>query len=218
MAAAILLGKSRPDLAAAGLMGAQGAAIQASLSYSRDFEREADRVGMQTLQTAGFDARAMAVFFERLQRTTRVMDDGSVPGYLRTHPLTTERIADAQTRAAELPYRQRLDSPEFQLVRAKLKSESGEARDAVVHFESMVREKRYASEAAARYGYAAALLRAGRAKDADAELVKLRATGSVVMVETLYARARQALGDKQGAIALLSTARAKYPYSRSEEH
>ncbi|HEX9395723.1 MAG TPA: M48 family metalloprotease [Burkholderiales bacterium] len=214
MAAAILLGRSRPDLAAAGLLGAQGAAIQTSLAYTRDFEREADRVGLQSLQAAGFDARAMAVFFERLQRSTRLADDGSVPGYLRTHPLTTERIADAQARAAELPYRQRLDSPEFQLVRAKLRAESGEPRDAVSHFEASVREKRYASEAAARYGLAAALLRAKRPKDADTELTRLRATGSVAMVETLAARIRQALGDKAGAIALLSTARVKFPYSR----
>jgi len=214
IAAAILLGRSRPDLMAAGVLGAQGAAISAQLSYTREFEREADRVGLQSLQAAGFDARAMAVFFERMQRATRLADDGSVPGYLRTHPLTTERIADAQTRAAELPYRQRLDSPEFQLVRAKLRAESGEPRDALTHFEASLREKRYASEAAARYGLASALLRSNRPKEADAELARLRATGSVAMVEGLAARIRQALGDKAGAIALLATARAKYPYSR----
>jgi len=214
IAAAILLGRNRPDLMAAGVLGAQGAAIQQSLAYTRDFEREADRVGLQTLQAAGFDPRAMAAFFERMQRATRLADDGSVPGYLRTHPLTTERIADAQARAAEQPYRQRLDSPEFQLVRAKLRAESGEARDAVTHFESSLRDKRYASEAAARYGLASALLRANRAKEADTELSRLRATGSVAMVEGLAARIRQALGDKAGAIALLAAARAKYPYSR----
>jgi predicted Zn-dependent protease len=214
LAAAILLGRSRPDLAAGAVIGAQGAAVQAQLSYTRDYEREADRVGLQSLQVAGFDPRAMAVFFDKLQRATRLSDDGSVPGYLRTHPLNTERIADAQSRAASLPYRQHLDSAEFQLVRAKLRAESGEARDAVSHFESSVREKRYASEAAARYGLAAALLRARRAQEADAELARLRATGSVAMVETLAARIRQALGDKAGASALLTAARAKYPHSR----
>jgi len=154
------------------------------------------------------------VFFDKMQRATRLSDDGSVPGYLRTHPLNTERIADAQSRAASLPYRQHLDSPEFQLVRAKLRAESGEARDAVSHFDSSVREKRYASEAAARYGLAAALLRARRAQEADAEIARLRATGSVAMVETLAARIKQALGDKAGASALLTAARAKYPHSR----
>ena len=68
-------------------------------------------------------------FFEKMQRGSRLADDGSVPGYLRTHPVTTERIADAQNRAASLPYKQHLDSPEFQLVRAKLRAEQGDARD-----------------------------------------------------------------------------------------
>src|SRR5205823_1294781 len=108
-----------PMLAAA---AAQGAAVSQTLAYSRDFEREADRVGLQAVGAAGFDPRAMAAFFEKLQRSTRVSDDGSLPGYLRSHPVTTERIADAQNKAAAMPYRQHLDSPEFQLVRAKLRA------------------------------------------------------------------------------------------------
>ena len=215
LAAAILLARSRPDLAAGAAVGVQGAAVQSQLSYSRDFEREADRVGLQGLEGAGFDARAMASFFERLQRSSRAADDGSVPGYLRTHPLTTERIADAQNKAASLPYRQHLDSAEFQMVRAKLRAESGDARDAVGHFEASVRERRYASEAAARYGFASALLRARRAQEADAEMARARAAGAGgPMVEALAARVKQGLGDHAGATGLLATARTRYPHSR----
>src|SRR2546425_1085038 len=149
-------------------------------------------VGLQALNAAGFDARAMAVFFEKMQRSARVSDDGSIPGYLRTHPVTTERIADAQNRAASMPYRQHLDSQEFQLVRAKLRADAGEARDAVEHFESSIREQRYASEAAAHYGLASALLRARRAREADAEVRRLRAAGGLdPMIETLAARVKQ---------------------------
>ena len=215
LAAAVLLARSRPDLASGAAVAAQGAAIQSQLSYTRDFEREADRVGLQGLDGAGFDARAMALFFEKLQRSSRVADDGSVPGYLRTHPLTTERIADAQNKAAGLPYRQHLDSIEFQLVRAKLRAENGDADDAVRHFEASVRERRYASEAAARYGLASALLRARRAKEADAEVVRLRAAGAAApMVETRAARVKLGLRDHAGAIGLLVAARARNPYSR----
>lgn len=214
IAAAILFGRSRPDLASGAAAAAQAGAVQAQLSYSRDFEREADRVGLQALNAAGFDARAMAVFFEKMQRSARVSDDGSIPGYLRTHPVTTERIADAQNRAASMPYRQHLDSQEFQLVRAKLRADAGEARDAVEHFESSIREQRYASEAAAHYGLASALLRARRAREADAEVRRLRAAGgSDPMIETLAARVKQALGEPAAAAALLAEARARYPYS-----
>src|SRR5256714_1964153 len=161
LAAAILLGRSRPDLAIGAAAGAQAAGIQAQLSYSRDFEREADRIGLQRLDDAGFDAHAMASFFEKMQRSTRVSEDSTLPGYFRTHPVTSERIADAQNKAAAMPYRQHPDAPEFQLVRAKIRADAGDPRDAVASFESALREHRYASEAAARYGLALTLLRAG---------------------------------------------------------
>ena len=72
----------------------------------------------------------MATFFERLQRATRVYEAGA-PSYLRTHPLTFERIADVQNRAERLPYRQVPDSLAFQLVRAKLRAESQPAPEAI---------------------------------------------------------------------------------------
>jgi len=216
LAAAILLGRARPDLAAGALAGAQAGAIQTQLGYSRDFEREADRIGLQSLEAAGFDPRAMAVFFEKLQRSSRVSDDGSMPGYLRTHPVTFERIADAQNKAAGMPYKQHLDSPEFQLVRAKLKAETGDPRDAVTHFESVVREGRYASESAARYGLAIALLRAKRPREAEAEMARVRAAGgNGPMIETLAALIKHARGDNAGAVAMLAAARKQNPNSRS---
>jgi predicted Zn-dependent protease len=215
LAAAILLGRSRPDLAAGAAAAAQAGAVQSQINYTRDFEREADRVGMQALAGAGFDPSAMAAFFEKMQRATRIGDDGSVPGYLRTHPMSPERIADAQSRAANLPYKQHLDTPEFQLVRAKLRAGAGDAGDAVAFFESALRDGRYPSEAAARYGLAAAQLRARRAREADAEVARLRKSGgSGPMVETLAARVKQALGDNAGAAAALAQARGRYPHSR----
>jgi predicted Zn-dependent protease len=215
IAAAILLGRSRPDLAAGATAAVQGAAVQTQLSFSRDYEREADRVGLQALAGAGFDPSAMAAFFDKMQRAARINDDGTMPGYLRTHPMTGDRIADAQNRAASLAYKQHLDTAEFQLVRAKLRADVGDARDAMTHFESALRDGRYASEAAARYGLANAELRARRAREADAEVARLRKSGAAgPMIETLAARVKQALGDNEGAAALLAQARTRYPYSR----
>jgi predicted Zn-dependent protease len=215
MAAAILLGASRPDLAAGAAVAAQAGAVQTQLAYSRDFEREADRIGFQALEGAGFDVHAMGSFFEKMQRGMRLADDGSVPGYLRTHPITTERIADAQNRAASRSYRQHLDSPEFHLVRAKLRATSSDARSALEYFQGSVRERRYASESAARYGLSSALLRARRPKEAQAELDRARAAGAAgPMVETLAGRIRVALGDRAGAATLLGEAHARFPQSR----
>ena len=216
LAAAVLLGRSRPDLAMGAAAAAQAGGIQASLAYSRDFEREADRVGLQTLEDAGFDARAMAGFFEKMQKSTRISDDNTVPGYLRSHPVTTERIADVQNKAASMPYRQHRDSLEFTLVRAKLRAEAGDARETLGAIQSALREKRYVNEAAARYGHAVALMRVGQIRDAQSEVEHLRALKvESPMIETLDARVRFAAGDRAGARTLLAAAQKRYPYSRA---
>ena len=79
------------------IMGGQAGAIQAQLNFSRQFEREADRLGMAMMSTAGFEPSGMAAMFERLQNASRLNDYGGFP-YLRTHPLTTERIGEARAR------------------------------------------------------------------------------------------------------------------------
>jgi predicted Zn-dependent protease len=216
LAAAILLGRSRPDLAIGAAAGAQAAGVQTALSYSRDFEREADRIGLQRLDEAGFDVHAMASFFEKMQRSTRVSDDSTLPGYFRTHPVTSERIADVQNKAAAMPYRQHPDATEFLLVRAKIRADSGDARDAVASFESALREHRYASEAATRYGLASALVRAGKAPQAAAELGRVRELRvASSMVDMLDARIKNATRDGAGAAGVLAKARARYPDSRA---
>jgi predicted Zn-dependent protease len=213
--AAILLARSRPDLATGAVAMAQARDIQYQLNYTRDFEREADRIGFQTLAAAGFDTRGMPAFFEKMQRLTRLADDGTVPSYLRTHPVTSERIADAMNRAADQPFRQRVDSIEYQLVRAKLRAEIGQPNEAVEHFSAAVRERRYANEAAARYGLAIALLRAARPAEAADELARLGRLGAASpMIATLDARVRQAHGDEAGAASVLEQAMAHFAHRK----
>ena len=211
---AVLAARSRPDLAQGAIMASQAGAVQSQINYTRDFEREADRVGFTVLSAAGFDVSAMPVFFERMQRASRAFDDGA-PSYLRTHPVTTERIAEAQNRVAQAPYRQHSDRVEFQLVRAKLRAEAGDPRDAVTHFTAALRDRRYVTETAARYGLASALLRDRRPEEAAAEAMALR-SGAMKssMIETLAARASQAAGQPARAFEILREARDRYPHSR----
>ena len=215
-AAAILFARSRPDLAGGAALAVQGAAIQGQLAFNRDFEREADRIGFQTLTGSGFDVRAMGVFFEKLQRYARVFDDGKTPGYLRSHPVTSERIADAEARAASLPYRQHADVIEYHLVRAKVRAEAPDPRDAVRLFSEAVKDRRFATEPGARYGLAVALMRAKDPKGAEAEVARLRSMKvASPMIDTLEARAKAAEGDQPGALAVLKASRARYPQSRA---
>lgn len=84
------------------IVGGQAAAIQSQLSYSRDMEREADRVGYGILVDAGYDARGFVGMFGKLQQAAGLNDSGAFP-YLRSHPLTSERMADMQARQQLLP-------------------------------------------------------------------------------------------------------------------
>lgn len=172
LALALLASRSNPNVASAAIASTQAYSIQNQLSYSRDFEREADRLGYDLMTRAGFDPRAMSTFFERLQRANRFYDT-SAPAYLRTHPLTSDRIADMEARSESAPYRQVQDSLDFQLVRARLRAEQGTPDDAVRAARNTLKDKRYSNEVAARYALASALLRARQFKDAEAEVQKL---------------------------------------------
>jgi beta-barrel assembly-enhancing protease len=90
------------DVANAAIYGSQGAAIQSQLNYSRDAEREADRIGFAVLSAAGYAPGGMAAMFERLDAASRLSDNGSFP-YLRSHPLTTDRIGEARSRTLFAP-------------------------------------------------------------------------------------------------------------------
>ncbi len=79
------------------IVGGQAAVVQSQLNYSRDMEREADRVGYGILVDAGYDPRGFVGMFGKLQQAAGLNDSDAFP-YLRSHPLTNERIADMQAR------------------------------------------------------------------------------------------------------------------------
>jgi len=123
MIVALLAARSTPDAAMGSAMLGDQVARQGMLSFSREAEREADRVGLEILRQAGFDVRGMIAFFLRLQQAGRIFEVGA-PAYTRTHPLTGERIGDLQLRMQSEPdlATRRPDSLEFTLMRAKMRA------------------------------------------------------------------------------------------------
>ena len=212
MALAILARNSQLGSAAAAI--GQASAITAQIGFTREFEREADRIGFPILEKSGFDVRAMPSFFLRMQKAGRLYENNA-PAYLRTHPVTTERIADAQNRIQGLPYKQTPDSLDFQLVRAKLRVGQGTSRDALAQLEGDLRDKKFSNEIAAHYGLAAALLRAQEPVRAAAELAPLLQAAEHPMLAGLAARVKQANGDDKGAVAVLKQALVRYPNNRA---
>ena len=101
MVLGVLAAKNNANVANAVIAGSQAVQIQSQLNYSRDMEREADRIGFNLLQTAGFEPQGFVAMFKLLQQSARLSDNGSYP-YLRTHPLNTERIGDMDARMQNL--------------------------------------------------------------------------------------------------------------------
>jgi predicted Zn-dependent protease len=215
MAIGLLAARSNTSVAAGAVMSAQAGMIQAQLAYSRDFEREADRVGYQTLEKAGFDVHGMSDFFERLQRAGRLYENNA-PVYFRSHPLTVERLSDMQNRAQNASYRQVVSGLDFYLVRAKLRVQAGSPRDTVAEFERSLQEKKYSSEAATRYGLAYALLRAENvagARRVSAPLAALQNESPILA--GLAASIREQSGDFAGAHGIYRQALSRFPQAKS---
>lgn len=105
MLAAIAASTADGDAATAIMLGSQTAAMNSQMAFSRDNERDADRVGMQILAQAGYDPRAMPSFFATMNQKSQLNQSANsfLPSFIRTHPLSNERLSDAQARAQDYP-------------------------------------------------------------------------------------------------------------------
>jgi beta-barrel assembly-enhancing protease len=214
IAIALLVARSNPELANGALAASSAAGVQRQLDYTREHEREADRVGLSILDAAGFDVRAMPAFFTTLQRGTR-FSEGTAPSFLRTHPLNAERIADVANRVETMPYRQVADSLAFNLVKAKLRANTGLAQDAVEQFQDNIKERRFSNETAEHYGLAVAMLRKNDVTGAQNQMQWLRKSAfKDAMIETLDARIQVARNNPQAAAAQYAKGLSAFPTHR----
>jgi predicted Zn-dependent protease len=197
------------------MMTSSASTVQKQLDYTRDHEREADRVGISILESAGYDTHGMASFFQVMQKGTRYVE-GSAPTFLRTHPITSERIADVTARISNSRYRMAPYSPDFDLVRAKILATSGVANQAVSLFQSNLQDRRYTSESAQHYGLAVAMLRLGNVDGASKELSWLRSNApSHPFFASLAANIEVARDNPKQAAKSYQTGLVIYPGSRA---
>lgn len=150
MLAAILLsasGAGAPALATAGA----AAEIQRQLNFTRSFEQEADRLGLAALARAEFDTNGLPAFFERLQAWSRLNEGNALPPFLRTHPVTTNRIAETRDRSDTYP-RRAVNSDAFLHAQARLRGLLAPAA-AIQYFKAKLGG---AADLANRYGLAVA--------------------------------------------------------------
>jgi predicted Zn-dependent protease len=128
MLALVLVGGGSPDAIQTAVLGGQAAAMQAQIFFTRQNEYEADRIGISTLSRAGYNPAGMAEFFEKMGRVSRAMGEGP-PEYLRTHPVSSSRIAEARNRAQNMPVPEPSDGKNFYLVQARLRAMTAKTPD-----------------------------------------------------------------------------------------
>ncbi|MBK6293221.1 MAG: M48 family metalloprotease [Rhodoferax sp.] len=211
-----LAASKSPDAANAVLVGSQAVAAQTQLNFSRDMEREADRVGYGILMQAGFDPQAFVTMFDKLGQSSRLNDSGAFP-YLRSHPLTTERLADMQSR--QPPGVRAPDvaaqSPSHAMLSARARVVSNSSVDALRAWLAQAPKSAgdpspVTAQAAALYG---AALAASKLRDPASAASHVRQLGSLPITEPVAARLVKLLqaelalaqGDAAAAVALLTS-------------
>lgn len=181
------------DAGMAAIASTQAAAVQAQQRFSRQNEQEADRIGMQTLENAGYDPRSMPDMFGRLMSQYRY--DSKPPEFLMSHPVTESRIADTRNRAEQYPPGGVKDSVRYQLMRARTQLIFEETPGlAAKRFQALLTEEPRFD--AARYGLAIAQIQGNQPKQAAETLKPLLEKAPNELVYNL-ARFQLELADKQ---------------------
>jgi predicted Zn-dependent protease len=212
--AAILLGAVAgvgSDATMGAISAAQSLAIQSQISFTRENEHEADRVGIGILASAGYDPDAMAAFFETMGRRTQ-LGPNQVPELLRTHPVTSTRIAEARDRAAQQPKVEPRPSLYYALAKERvrvLSTPSG--MDPRAYYTAVIANEPDASTAQT-YGLALSQVIMGEPGAAIPTLERLRDSYPEVMAfHSLLGQAQLAAGDSRAALETLERARELAP-------
>jgi predicted Zn-dependent protease len=215
--AAVVLGAAtdNADLGMAAATGVQAGMLQRRINFTRANEEEADRIGIRITADAGYDPRAMPAFFHRMGKANRVYDSAQLPEFLRTHPVTTNRIADSMGRAESYPYKQYPDSVEYHLIRTTIRERNiKDPQEAVKFYRSSLHDGRYRSAEGQRYGLIRALIRTRDYPAAKSELKQLlqkdpRRTHYLALKAELAYRS----GNKTEALRVLRDALKLHPNS-----
>ena len=214
------------DAAAALAMGGQAAAISNQLSFSRGAEREADRVGFQIMTAAGFDPQGMPDFFKRLQRVMGISEN-SVPAYVRTHPLTSERIADMQDRVSHVAVRKVPNTPEYEFARMRARIIQETTPSDLQNVRAALQTQLAAASPvrlpALYYGMAFAEQRLGRNAAAEQSLAEARrlygnipgATSGSAMLDVMAIELARAQGRQQDALNQAMVSMKAFPLSHA---
>lgn len=171
--AAIVLGSQGSEIGEAALATAAAASARSQINFTRHNEQEADRVGIQILSDSGFDPEKMASFFDKIQRESRLYGI-NIPEFLRTHPVSESRIADARDRARHLPKQKIDESLDYQLMRHRIIALSNPSKENNLKFyRQQMKTETGHKLTAAKYGYVLSLIRLEKFAEAGKQIDSL---------------------------------------------
>jgi predicted Zn-dependent protease len=212
--AAILLSGGDPNVANAAMAVSLGGSQQMQLNFTRAHEHEADRVGMQLLASSEFEPRGMAAFFSRLQDESRYYGEG-VPEFLSTHPVTTARLAEAQSAAERYPQKMRIDTTPYLVAKARIRlHHSKNATSLLKELQDKGGEQSAGRDEIDSYLLAITHIALSQATEAEALLQQLvaRTPESIAYRDTL-GQLHYAQGDYHRAVSLYHDGLKRYPHN-----
>ena len=212
--AAVLIGATTgmpSDAVLGSVTAAQGLAAQSQINFTRTHESEADRVGIGILAASGFDPVAMPEFFWTMQQRSGSAGK-NIPELLRTHPVTTERIAETRDRANQYERPRTPDSMSYALVRERLHVDTMQPETSFRDLYPNVRNADYPSTDGEQYGRALALMRAGLPEEAIPLIqALLERRPDVTLYHTALGQAELAAGRIGASRATLEHAMKLFP-------
>lgn len=198
----------------------QAAAINRQLGFSRDAEREADRVGFQMLSRAGYNPQGMADMFGLLMNASRLNEGQGGGAWASTHPLSIERLSDIQNRARALTSSTYVDSDDYAYIRARLRVLQGRDRNVQrtveQQFQDEVRSLTGVRRSAAYYGLALLALNANNVTLAQQYYSEASPPGRLSpLLAKLGIDIAVARKDNAGALAAAKSAIDRWPDRRA---
>lgn len=214
--AALLAGGGNPAVAEAAVSGGLAGAYQHQINYTYRDEEQADRIGESLLAQSGFDPEAMATFFQRLQQREQY-NEGPYSNFLRTHPVTTKRIANAENVARQYPQIHPQPDRAYYIARARVRVlAAGDPAHSASYFKARTGQTSGVAREASRYGYALSLSREGRTTEALKLLGRLVAAhGDSLAYRLALAEVQNTAGDTSASLHTYQTTLALYPDNRA---
>jgi len=185
------------ELGQAAIIATQSGLQERQLAYSRSFEKEADRIGMQFLVNANIDPKGMPLFFHRLNKHTQ-LNRGQIPEFLSSHPLTTNRISESQSRASQYQGNFTSNTIHFDYAKARAIVYTSKPSELNDFFRKKLKSNKLSDTE--YYSYALSLSRSGKNQqalrhlksisiNADNELTIKLANAQVLIADAQYSKA-----------------------------